>query len=122
MRARFERGEGRIKLILITAFVALVIVSAWRIVPVFVKGYELREYMEERAKFNRVDQKTPAEVRTLVLRKAQFLALPVENHQVKVVPVQNGILVTVYYTFPIDLFVYEWVTVWDLKADSTSSF
>ena len=122
MMARLERGEGRIRLILITGFVALIIVAAFRIVPVYVTSYELKEYMDERAKFNRVDGKTTEEVRVLVLRKAQELLLPVATNKVRVRKVRNGLNITVSYTIPIDLFVYEWVTVWDLEVDSTSSF
>ena len=126
MKIRNERGEGKLKFAAITVFVVLVVILAFRIVPVFVKSFDLKDFIRNQAKFHRVNQLPNEEVVTKVLRKTTELGLPVERNQIKVVSSGAGagvnVDITVNYSVTMDLFVYQWTYTWEIQADTKSAF
>ena len=60
---RFERGEGRLKGILIVAIVVLAIYTAWKVVPAYVNEYQLSDKMQEQARFAVVNRYTEDQIR-----------------------------------------------------------
>ena len=62
---RFERGEGRLKGILIVVIVALAIYSAWKVVPVYVNEYQLSDKMQEQARYAVVNRYTRTRYATI---------------------------------------------------------
>ncbi len=83
-RRRFERGEGRLKGILIVVVVVLVIYSAIKIVPAYVNDYQLSDKMQEQARFAVVNHYTEDQIR--------------DNNSV--------VKISLEYIVPVDVLVY----------------
>src|SRR5256884_8121638 len=82
---RFERGEGRLKGILIVVIVVLAIYSAWKVVPVYVNEYQLSDKMQEQARYAVVNRYTEDQIRDNIFKVIQDLDIPAKREDIKVV-------------------------------------
>ena len=123
---RGERGEGKLQFILITVVLVFGIGVMWRTMPIFMKGYNLQDFIRTQAKFHNVKPKSVEEHISAVLLHAQDLRLPIERDQIKVtvagVGARSIVKFKIHYTVTMDLFVYKWVRDWDIEADTESAF
>src|SRR5438552_13632853 len=74
-----ERGEGKLKGILMVAIVVLAIYSAWKIVPVYVNEYQLSDKMQEQARFAVVNHYTEDQIRDNIFKVVQDLEIPAKR-------------------------------------------
>src|SRR5260370_29209568 len=84
-RRRSERGEGKAKAIIVTAIILFVIYAAIKIVPAYVKEYELQDKMQEQARFAVVNRYPEEKVREIIFKEVQDLELPVKREEIKIV-------------------------------------
>ncbi len=105
-RRRFERGEGRLKGILIVVVVVLVIYSAIKIVPAYVNDYQLSDKMQEQARFAVVNHYTEDQIRDNIFKVAQDLDIPVKREDIKIVANNSVVKISLEYTVPVDVLVY----------------
>jgi hypothetical protein len=107
---RNERGEGKFGTMVGLLVLALVIYLGFKIIPVMVRGYEFRDYLEEQARFGSV-RSSDDEVRKRILKKAQRLELPVKGGNIKVNRTPHRFDINVKYTVPIEtpIYTYNWV-------------
>lgn len=103
---RSERGEGKLKSIIIVAVVVLAIYSAWKIVPAYVNDYQLSDKMQEQARFSVVNHYTEDQVRDNIFKVVQDLDIPVKREAIKVVSNNSIVKISMEYTVPVDLFFY----------------
>lgn len=103
---RSERGEGKLKSIIIVAVVVLAIYSAWKIVPAYVNDYQLSDKMQEQARFSVVNHYTEDQVRDKIFKVVQDLDIPVKREAIKVVSNNSIVKISMEYTVPVDLFFY----------------
>jgi hypothetical protein len=103
---RTERGEGKLKGIVIVAVVVLAIYSAWKIVPAYVNDYQLSDKMQEQARFAVVNHYTEDQIRDNIFKVVQDLEIPVKREAIKVVSTNAIVKISMEYTIPIDLFFY----------------
>ena len=103
---RTERGEGKLKGIIILVVVVLAIYSAWKIVPAYVNEYQLSDKMQEQARFAVVNRYTEDQIRDNIFKVVQDLDLPVKREAIKVVSTNAIVKISMEYTVPVDLFFY----------------
>jgi len=105
-RRRPERGEGKAKAIIVTAIILFVIYAAIKIVPAYVKEYELQDKMQEQARFAVVNRYPEEKVREIIFKEVQDLELPVKREEIKIVANAGVVRIAMDYTVPVDLIVY----------------
>ena len=106
--SRAERGEGRLKAILWTLVLLAAVFVAIKIVPAFVNDYQLRDKMQEEARFAVVNRYTEEQIREVVWKEIQDLDIPVKKkEEIKVENSTQRVRITVSYTVPVDLWVFK---------------
>jgi len=104
---RDERGEGRLKAIIYTAILIIGVFVAIKLVPLYVTQYQLKDKMEEQARFAVVNRYTDDQIRDNIFRVIQDLDIPARREDIKVANTNHGIAISVDYTVPVDLLVYK---------------
>ena len=103
---RFERGEGKLKGIIIAVVVVLFIYSAIKIVPAYVNDYQLSDKMQEQARFAVVNHYTEDQIRDNIFKIVQDLDIPAKREDIKVVATNSVVKISVEYTVPVDVLMY----------------
>lgn len=103
---RAERGEGKLKAVLIIVVVLLVIYSAVKIIPAYVSDYQLADKMQEQARFAVVNRYTEEQIRDNVFKTVQELDIPAKRDDIKVTASNAMVKISLSYTVPVDLFFY----------------
>ncbi len=103
---RSERGEGKLKAIVYTAVIALVIYSAVKIVPAYISDYQLSDKMQEQARFAVVNRYTEEQIRDNIFKVVQDLEIPAKRENIKVLASNAVVKISLSYTVPVDLFFY----------------
>ncbi|MBI3405973.1 MAG: DUF4845 domain-containing protein [Acidobacteria bacterium] len=106
VRRRSEKGEGRLKTIIIVAVIALFIYSAVKIVPAWVNNYQLADKMEEQARFAVVNRYTEEQIRDNIFKVCQDLEIPAKKEDIKVTATNSVVRISMQYTVPVDLLSY----------------
>jgi uncharacterized membrane protein len=101
-----ERGEGKLKAIVILAIVVYVIFAAVKLVPIYVAEYQLSDKMQEQARFAVVNRYTEEQIRDNIFKVVQDLEVPVKREAI-VVSANNSIVkISMEYSVPVDLIFY----------------
>lgn len=103
---RFERGEGRLKGILIVVIVVLAIYTAWKVVPPYVNDYQLSDMMQEQSRFAMVNRYSEDQIRDKIYKEIVDLDIPAKREDIKIVANNNVVKISVDYTVPVDILVY----------------
>jgi hypothetical protein len=103
---RSQRGAGKLKAIVYTAIILLVIYAAYKLVPPYVSEYQLQDKMQEQARFGIVNRYTDEQVRENVFRVVQDLDIPAKREDIKVTVTQAIVKISLEYTVPVDLLFY----------------
>jgi len=105
-RWRSERGEGKLKAVVITAVILLIIYCAVKVVPAYVSDYQLSDKMQEQARFAVVNRYNEDQIRDNIFKMAQDLEIPVKREAIKVLSTNSVVKISVEYTVPVDLLMY----------------
>ena len=101
-----ESGRITFKAILSLAFIAAVIYSSIKIIPVYVNDYQLNDYIYNQTPFW-ATQHSPAEaILKNVLAKAEDLDIPLAAEDVTIDASASKVAVNIDYHVPVDLRVY----------------
>jgi hypothetical protein len=103
---RFEWGEGKLKAIVYTAILVLIVYSAFKIVPVYVQNYQLSDNMQETARFAVVNRYSEEQIRDTIYKEIQTLEIPAKREDIKVSSTQSIVRISLDYTVPVDLLFY----------------
>ena len=103
---RSERGEGKLKAVLFTAFIVLVIYSAVKIIPPYFSDYQLSDKIQEQARFAAVNRYTEEQIRDNIFKVVQELEIPAKREDIKVAASNALVKISLKYTVPVDLFFY----------------
>lgn len=103
---RFERGEGKLKGILIAVIVVLGIYTAWKVVPPYVNDYQLADKMQEQSRYAMVNHYTEDQIRESIYKVMLDLDIPAKKEDIKIVANLNVVKISLEYTVPIDILVY----------------
>jgi hypothetical protein len=103
---RGEWGEGKLKAVLYTVIIALLVYSAFKIIPVYVQDYQLSDKMQETARFAVVNHYSEDQIRDTIFKEIQSLEIPAKRDDIKVSSSQSVVRISVDYTVPVDLLFY----------------
>ena len=103
---RGEWGEGKLKAILYTVIIVLIVYTAFKIVPVYIQDYQLSDKMQETARFAVVNRYSEDQIRDTIFKEIQSLEIPARREDVKVSSSQSVVRISVDYTVPVDLLFY----------------
>jgi hypothetical protein len=108
-RRTAQSGEGNLGCIIWALVLGLAILISWKMIPVKVNSAELADYMVEVAQFQSA-QKTPEEIKKMILLRASELNIPLAKENVTIVRAGDRIRMTVDYTVPVDFpgYTYNW--------------
>src|SRR5262249_13912064 len=107
LRTRGQRGEGKLKAIIYTVILVTALYSAIKILPAYVNEYQLSDKIQETARFAVVNRYTDEQVRDEVFRTVQDLNIPAKREDIKVTVSRSLVTISLDYTVPIDLMVYQ---------------
>lgn len=103
---RREWGEGRLKAIVYTAILLLLVYSAFKIVPAYVQNYQLSDKMQETARFAVVNRYNEEQIRDTIFKEIQSLEIPAKREDIKVSSSPAIVRISVDYSVPVDLLFY----------------
>ena len=103
---RRQRGGGRLKAILWTVALLLLIYAGIELVPPYINQYQLQDKITEEARFDTVNRKTDDQIRDIIFREIQDLNIPARREDIKVENTYHMVRISVAYTVPVDLFFY----------------
>ena len=106
-RLRAQRGEGRFKALVITAVIAFIAYSAFKLLPPYIAEYQLADKMQEQARFAVVNRYTEDQIRETIFKEAQDLDVPIKKKEIKVLASASVVRISLDYRVPIDLLVYK---------------
>jgi len=104
--SRSERGEGKLKAVVVIAVIVLAIYSAVKIVPAYISDYQLSDKMQEQARFAVVNRYTEEQIRETLFKTMQELDIPAKREDIKVTASNAIVKISLSYTVPVDLFFY----------------
>jgi hypothetical protein len=102
-----QRGGGTIKAIVWSAILIYGAFVAYKILPAYVAEYQLADKMQEQARFSIVNRYSEEQVRDNIFKVVKDLEIPVKREEIKVVSNQDVVKISMDYTVPIDLLVYQ---------------
>jgi hypothetical protein len=106
-RLRAQCGEGKFKAIVITAIIAFIGYSAFKLLPPYIAEYQLADKMQEQARFAVVNRYTEEQIRETIFKEAQDLDVPIKKEEIKVLASTSVVRISLDYTVPVDLLVYK---------------
>ena len=102
-----QSGEGRLKAIIYTVILVAGIYAAFKLVPLYVANYELKDKISEQARFAVVNRYTEEQIRDILFKTIQDLDIPAKREDIKVQQTNHGLLISVNYNVPVDFKVYK---------------
>ncbi|MGB6874765.1 MAG: DUF4845 domain-containing protein [Candidatus Acidiferrales bacterium] len=115
-----EKGSGRIKTLLILAVLVAMVYVGVKIVPVCATNYQLQDSMQEEATYASVYRKSADQIRTDLEKKITELGVTVDPNDIQISSVAGDVQISVQYTIPVDLAVYQLQLHFHPQADNTS--
>jgi Domain of unknown function (DUF4845) len=104
---RGQRGEGKLKAIIYTVILLSAVFAAVKMLPPYIANYQLSDKMQELARFAVVNRYNEDQIRDQVFKTIQELDIPVKREEIKVTANNAIVKISIDYTVPIDLFVYQ---------------
>jgi len=116
-----EGGTGRLKTVLVLAFLAALTYAAAKLVPPFVNNYELEDAIKQEARFAGVNRKDAEAIRNDVYKKIQELEIPARRDDIRVESIAPfSVRISLDYSVPVDLRFYQLQLQFHPTGDSSS--
>ena len=107
MTRKRGRGGARLKEVYWLFGVLAVIYVGVKLVPVYFANYQLQDKMLTEARFATVNRRTDEELRNIIYREIQDRDIPARREDIHIEQSSRGVRISVDYTVPVDLKVYE---------------
>ena len=101
-----EWGAGKLKAILYTIILVLLVYSAFKTVPAYVQNYQLSDKMQETARFAVVNHYSEEQIRDTIFKEMQSLEIPAKREDIKVTSSLAIVRISLDYSVPVDLLFY----------------
>lgn len=104
-----ERGGSKLNLMFALAIMGAMIVAGWKMIPPYFANYQFQDAIESESRFalSAYPKKSPDDILDDVSKKAQELGIQVNRQDIKL-NVDRGVVdISLDYTVPVDLFVYQ---------------
>jgi hypothetical protein len=117
-----ERGSAQGKLIVTLAVIAAMVLAAIRIVPVYFAEYQFQDALntESRYALTGYPKRNEEDIRDDIMKKAQDLGIPAKRESIQVLLGPTRVDISLDYSVPIDLVVYQWTPDFHPHADNHS--
>lgn len=116
-----ERGEGRLKALLMLLFFVAVGYLGVKLVPPYVNNYQLQDKMVEEARFAGVNRKDPEAVKDDIFKEMKSLNIPAGRDEIQIVSTPPfSIHIALDYTVTVDVPGYQFHLQFHPSADSNS--
>ena len=106
-RARSQRGEGHVKLLIVLVVLGAIGYTGFKIVPPYVNNYQLQDTCESESRLFAAHQKSDQKARDAVWAQVQSLGIPIQQDAIKVEIIGRTARVSVNYNIPVSLFGYD---------------
>jgi len=103
---RRQRGEGRLKSVLVLAIMAAFIYAGVKMVPPYVAEYQLADKMQEQARFAVVNRFSEDQIRENIFKVMQDLEIPAKREDIHIVATPQVVKISLDYFVPIELLSY----------------
>jgi hypothetical protein len=119
-RTARERGGSKLNLIITLAVMAAMVLAAIRIVPVYFANYQFQDALNSESRFalTGYPKRTEEDVRDDIMKKAQELGIPAKREDIQVSLGNGKVDISLDYSVPIDLVVYQWTPQFHPHADN----
>jgi hypothetical protein len=117
---RGEKGGSKLKTLLALAIVAAMVFAAIKIVPIYVMNYQLHDSMQEEATYASVNRKSADQIKADIEKKLKELGIVVDPNTIQVSSFSGNVQISLEYTIPVDLTVYQLQLHFHPQADNTS--
>jgi Domain of unknown function (DUF4845) len=117
-----ERGGAKLNLVITLLILGALAFAGVKIVPVYFANYQMQDSMNSESRFalTGYPKKGPSDVQDDILKKAQDLGIPAKKDDI-VVQMENGsVSISLDYSVPIDLIVYQFTLQFHPHADNHS--
>src|SRR5690348_5087523 len=104
---RGEKGGARLKTLMALAIVFGMVFCGIKIVPIYVNNFELQESMQEESTYASVNRTSADDIRADLQNKLQNLNVAVDPASIQVSSFQGNVKISLEYTVPVDLAVYQ---------------
>lgn len=111
-RRSFQKGEGTLGCVIWSLALVIVIMIAWKMIPIKVATAEFHDFMDDQARIAG-NVRSPAPIRKAILAKARELDLPVDPKELVIDLTRDRIKMRVEYTIPVEFPGYTYY--WDFK-------
>ena len=101
-----QRGEGKLKAIIVTVILIIGIIAAWKVVPPYAAKYQLQDKINEVSLYAVAQRQTEDEIRDAVFKTIQELEIPAKKEDIKVTATGSRVSIVVDYTVPVDILTY----------------
>jgi hypothetical protein len=117
-----ERGGSKLNLLLTLLILAAMGIAAVKIAPVYVNNYEFQDALNTEAQFalTGYPKRTDDQIRQEVWQKAQDLNIPADPQDIQLDMSNGNVSITLNYSVPIDLYVYQFTLQFHPHADNHS--
>ena len=106
-RLRGQRGEGKLKALVVTALIVFAIYAAFKLVPPYLAEYQLADKMQETARYAQVSNYSEQQIRDEIFKTAEDLDIPVTKDQIKVVAGRPVTRISIDYSVPVNLLFFQ---------------
>ena len=106
-RLHGQRGEGKLKALVVTAAIVFVIYAAFKLVPPYLAEYQLADKMQETARYAQVSNYSEQQIRDEIFKTAEDLDIPVTKDQIKVVAGRPVTRISIDYSVPVNLLFFQ---------------
>jgi hypothetical protein len=113
-----EQGGSKINTILTLLIVGFLVFTAFKIVPAYIANFQLQDALQTEARFAITSKKDTEQIREDVWKKVQELGIDTKRESIKVSYGDRSVDITVDYTVPVDLKVYQFSLDFHPHADN----
>lgn len=119
-RQHTQRGGSRVSLVITLLIVAAIVFAVVKVVPIYVNAYEFQDSMQTEARFAlSYPPKDANQIRSDIWQKAQDLSIPLDTKdEIQVMENQGAVNISVDYSVPVDLRVYQFTLQFHPHADN----
>ncbi len=103
-----QRGGSKFSSIMMLLILGSMAFAAFKIVPAYFANYQLQDSMVTEARFAIVNRKGATDVQDDIWKKVQELGIPAKKDDIQVTADQGLVQITVNYSVPVDLIVYQY--------------
>jgi hypothetical protein len=119
-RSLGQRGGSKLNLTITLAVMAAMVFGAIKIVPVYFANYEFQDALDSESRFalTGYPKRNEEDIRDDIMKKAQDLGIPAKREAIQVSLGNGKVEISLDYSVPIDLVVYQWTPEFHPHADN----